>query len=204
MAGLSRLNRAILRGLEDSEGRTRPGTGRGNRGDTPEIAEAQRRAAAERVRDRENRQNASTTQRRSSITGAPVSMADIRAADNNAKIRQLTRQIEGMPEGSMRRRLMEAVRDRQQQIEDARNERELAQSTARAGTAAGARRRVNQPNNISLSRMESDRADREFSKGGMAKKRKGYNKGGMARKGYAKGGYANCGASVPPDGKRRK
>lgn len=29
-------------------------------------------------------------------------------------------------------------------------------------------------------------------------------KGGMARKNYNKGGYANCGASMKPDGKRRK
>ena len=29
-------------------------------------------------------------------------------------------------------------------------------------------------------------------------------KGGMAVKKYAKGGYANCGASVPPNGKSRK
>lgn len=29
-------------------------------------------------------------------------------------------------------------------------------------------------------------------------------KGGMARKKYNKGGYANCGASMKPDGKRRK
>lgn len=33
-----------------------------------------------------------------------------------------------------------------------------------------------------------------MSKGGMASKTKGYNKGG----------YANCGASMKPDGKRRK
>ena len=30
------------------------------------------------------------------------------------------------------------------------------------------------------------------------------SKGGMARKKYNKGGYANCGASVPPNGKSRK
>jgi hypothetical protein len=37
-----------------------------------------------------------------------------------------------------------------------------------------------------------------------AAKRQGKAKGGMAVKKYAKGGYANCGASVPPNGKSRK
>jgi hypothetical protein len=32
----------------------------------------------------------------------------------------------------------------------------------------------------------------------------GMKKGGMARKNYNKGGYANCGASMKPNGKSRK
>jgi hypothetical protein len=129
-------------------------------------------------------------------------MADIRAATDQRTVDMLSRKIDEMPDNSMSRRLMAALRDRQQAIIDMRNERELAQSTARSGTSAGARRRVNQPENITLPRMREDAPDREFSKGGMAKKK--YSKGGMARKGYAKGGYANCGASVPPNGKSRK
>ena len=37
-----------------------------------------------------------------------------------------------------------------------------------------------------------------------AAKKQGKAKGGMATKKYAKGGYANCGASVKPNGKSRK
>jgi len=40
-----------------------------------------------------------------------------------------------------------------------------------------------------------------MNKGGMAKKKPGYKKGGMAKKGYAKGGMA-CGASNAPTQKR--
>jgi hypothetical protein len=41
-----------------------------------------------------------------------------------------------------------------------------------------------------------------MNKGGMAKKKPGYKKGGMAKKGYAKGGMVACGASNPATQKR--
>lgn len=50
-------------------------------------------------------------------------------------------------------------------------------------------------------RADIEKLMREMaSEEGTAKKAKG----GMAVKKYVKGGYANCGASVPPNGKSRK
>ena len=189
MALGTRLGRALRSGRSAD----RPGTGRGNRGDTPEIAEAERRAAAERVRDRQNRQDASTTQRSSSINrNRPVSAEDIRQANSAAEFRDMQRRIDEMPEG-LRRRTMQRMLDAQQREFDRMRAAEADAASRRSAQAARDR---NAPP-VTLPEMP-------FSKGGMAKKRKGYSKGGMARKGYAKGGYANCGASVPPDGKRRK
>jgi TolA-binding protein len=169
MAGFGRIGRALSAAeradRNASREGVRPGSGKsGNRGDTPEFAERDRRAAAERAERRRNEEGARTTQRTSSITGAPVSMRDIQAA----------------------------IRDRQQAIIDRQNELDMQRATARAGTSAGARRSTNKPENITLPSMREDAPDRAFSKGGMTKKK------------YNKGGYANCGASMKPDGKRRK
>jgi TolA-binding protein len=194
MAGPSRLNSSIRRALEAAEraARTnRPGTGRGNRGDTPELAERDRTAAAERVRSRSDAESARTTQRTSSINrNRAVSAEDIRQAETAADIRTMQRRIDEMPEG-LRRRTMQRMLDAQQESLDRTRAAEADRASRRSAQAARDR---NAPP-VTLPEMP-------FSKGGMAKKK--YSKGGMARKGYAKGGYANCGASVPADGKRRK
>ena len=193
MAGVSRLNSAIRRALEAGRRADRPGTGRGNRGDTPERAQADRQQAAENVRARRNAQEASTTQRSSSINrNRPVSAEDIRQANSAAEFRAMQNRIDEMPEG-LRRRTMQRMLDAQRQEFDRMRAAEADRASRRSAQAARDR---NAPP-VTL-------PDMPFSKGGMAKKRKGYSKGGMARKGYAKGGYANCGASVPADGKRRK
>jgi hypothetical protein len=196
MAGFGRIGRALSAAeradRNASREGVRPGSGKsGNRGDTPEFAERDRRAAAERAERRRNEEGARTTQRTSSITGAPVSMRDIQAATDQRTVDALSRRIDEMPDNALSRRLMSAIRDRQQAIIDRQNELDMQRATARAGTSAGARRSTNKPENITLPSMREDAPDRAFSKGGMAKK-------------YNKGGYANCGASMKPDGKRRK
>ena len=169
----------------------RPGSRRGNRGDTPERAEADRTAAAERVERRRNEEGARTAERRGAISGTPVSAESIRQATTAQQISAMQRRIDEMPEG-LRRTTMQRMLDRQQSDLDTTRASE-ADRASRRSAQANRDRTVNTKENVTLPEMP-------FAKGGMAKK---YNKGGMAKK-YNKGGYANCGASMKPDGKRRK
>ena len=82
---------------------------------------------------------------------------------------------------------MQRMLDRQQADLDTIRASEANRASLRSAQA-NSDRRAAPP---TLSRMNADKPDSEYSKGGMAKK-------------YNKGGYANCGASMKPDGKRRK
>ena len=78
---------------------------------------------------------------------------------------------------------------------------------ARNNLAAEARRnlerlkRMSQKDRQSLALRSMERRMRDT---GPDKSGRKFSKGGMATKKYNKGGYANCGASMKPDGKRRK
>jgi hypothetical protein len=74
--------------------------------------------------------------------------------------------------------------DRQQEQFDTRRAAEADRASRRSAQSARDRTR-NRPEDVTLPEMP-------FAKGGMAKKK------------FSKGGYANCGASMKPDGKRRK
>jgi TolA-binding protein len=185
--GISRVRRAMdaadrAASAARREG-TRPGSGRGNRGDTPEIAERDRQAAAERARTRANQEQARATERRGSISRSPVSAEDIRQANTAAQFRDMQRRIDELPEG-LRRTTMQRMLDRQKADLDATRAAE-ADRASRRSSQANRDRTVNTKENVTLPSMP-------FAKGGMTKKK------------FNKGGYANAGASVKPDGKRRK
>jgi hypothetical protein len=102
----------------------------------------------------------------------------------------------------------------QEKIEKAtKGQRAYAKGQAKAaGATAGAAGLGIAALNKKLKEAETEaerqkiRADIEKLMREMAAEEKTDNKskGGMARKKYNKGGYANCGASVPPNGKSRK
>ena len=184
--GLNRVRRAL-----DADKRAasnanrdgvRPGSGKGNRGDTPERAEADRTAAAARAERKRNEEGARTVDRRGAISRTPVSAESIRQATTAQQISAMQRRIDEMPEG-LRRTTMQRMLDRQQADLDAIRASE-ADRASRRSAQANRDRTVNTKENVTLPEMP-------FAKGGMAKK-------------YNKGGYANCGASMKPDGKRRK
>lgn len=187
MAGISRVGRALTaaeRAARNArrEG-VRPGSRAGNRGDTPEIAERDRMAAAERARTRANQEQARATEKRGAISGTPVSAESIRQATTAQQISTMQRRIDELPEG-LRKTTMQRMLDRQQADLDATRAAEADRASRRSSQAARDRTR-NRPEDVTLPEMP-------FAKGGMAKKK------------YNKGGYANCGASMKPDGKRRK
>ena len=185
--GISRVRRAMdaadrAASAARREG-TRPGSARGNRGDTPEIAERDRQAAAERARTRANQEQARATEKRGSISRSPVSAEDIRQANTAAQFRDMQRRIDELPEG-LRRTTMQRMLDRQKADLDSTRAAE-ADRASRRSSQANRDRTVNTKENVTLPSMP-------FAKCGMAKKK------------FNKGGYANAGASVKPDGKRRK
>ena len=186
MAGISRVGRALNaseRAARNArrEG-VRPGSRAGNRGDTPEIAERDRVAAAERARERANQEQARATERRGAISNVPVSATTIRRATDIQEINMRRRQVEEMPDGRGKSMLLDLLDQRESQIRAM--DRADANRASRRSAQANRDRTVNTKENVTLPSMP-------FAKGGMVKK-------------YNKGGYANCGASVKPDGKRRK
>lgn len=131
-----RVRRAIQRaGREAAETARRAGTGRGNRGDTPALAESARKAAGQRKKDRAAKEAASTTQRRGSVaTRMTVSGADIREAKTARQLDMMQRRIDELPDG-MRKTAMQRMLDAQRKsFEDgqaavaARASRKSAQS----------------------------------------------------------------------------
>jgi hypothetical protein len=92
------------------------------------------------------------------------------------------RQVEDMPDGRDKSTLLDLLDQQERQIRDM--DSADADRASRLSAQATRDRTVNTKENVTLPKMP-------FAKGGMAKK-------------YNKGGYANCGASMKPDGKRRK
>lgn len=154
---------------------------KGNRGDTPEKAEAARKGAAERVKNRKNAEAQRTTQRSSSINKRTVSAEDIRQANTAAQLRAMQMRIDEM-DGGMRKNALQKMLDAQRKAFDDMRAGEADRASRKATQAARDRKMKDK---VTLPEMP-------------------FNKGGMATKKYNKGGYANCGASMKPDGKRRK
>ena len=182
---------AVRRALSDADRAARnasregvrPGSGKsGNRGDTPEFAERDRRAAAERARTRANQEQARATEKRGAISNVPVSATSVRRATTIQEVNMRRRQVEDMPDGRDKSTLLDLLDQQERQIRDM--DSADADRASRLSAQAARDRTVNTKENVTLPKMP-------FAKGGMAKK-------------YNKGGYANCGASMKPDGKRRK
>ena len=185
MSMLSKIARAASRKADDMPARTR-------RRDTPERAEAERKAAVERERIRKNKTDAMTIQRKGSIaTRMPVSGEDIRQAKTASQFDAMQRRIDELPDGN-RKQMMQALLDRQRNEFEGMQAMEADRAAMRSAIASSNRREFkgtklsDDPKEIAAMRRRI-----------MEKAGEGKAKGGMMTKKYAKGGYANCGASMP-------
>ena len=128
-------------------------------------------------------------------TGTYVSGKDIEAARSLTELGILRRQVEEMPEGPERTARLRDIRYSERMLE-----RRDAEQASRAGRRMEQGTRDRKAASPTLSRMSEDKPDSSYT---LQRRRPAFAKGGMAKK-YNKGGYANCGASMKPDGKRRK
>ena len=113
---------------------------RTRRRDTPERAEAERKAAVERERVKKNQTEAMTTQRRGSIaTSMPVSGEDIRQAKTAIEFDRMQRRIDEMPEGNAKK-MMQGLLDRQRNQFESMQAQEADRGSMRSAIAASNRR----------------------------------------------------------------
>ncbi len=149
---------------------------RGKPKDTPQKAEADRKAAAARSKERKRQENIRTSESKSSINKSRnVSKADRAAADDAEMIRTMQKRIDDMPSGT-RKKMMQGILDRQE---------------------AGFEDRLRKEFNSMVRKQQQSASDRKPFKGYTPVSP--FNRGGMAkRKNYKDGGYANCGASMKP------
>ena len=147
---------------------------RGKPKDTPKKAEADRKAAAARAKERKRQENIRTSESKSSINKSRnVSKADRAAADDAEMIRTMQKRIDDMPSGT-RKKMMQGILDRQE---------------------AGFEDRLKKEFNSMVRKQQQSARDRKPFKGYTPASP--FSKGGMSKpKMYNKGGYANCGASV--------
>ena len=142
--------------------------------DTPEAAEADRKGAATRAKERKRQENIRNSESKSSINkGRNVSKADNAAADEAKMLRVMQRRIDDMPDGT-RKKMMQGILDRQE---------------------TGFRDRLNKEFTGMVRKQTQAARDRKEFKGYTPKSP--FSKGGMAKMSYNKGGYVNCGASMP-------
>ena len=156
---------------------------RGKPKDTPKKAEADRKAAAARAKERKRQENIRTSESKSSINKSRnVSKADVMAANTAAMFRDMQKRIDDMPDG-MRKKMMSDLLTAQEKKFKSEQGAELDTMTRKQQQSARDRKE-----------FKGYTPKSPFSKGGMAKKR-------MA---YKDGGYVNCGASVPGTQKGKK
>jgi len=185
MSIIGKLARTVARKADDMPARTR-------RRDTPERAEAERKAAVERERIKKNKTEAMTTQRKGSIaTSMAVSGEDIRQAKTAIEFDRMQRRIDDMPEGNAKK-MMQGLLDRQRNQFEGMQAQEVDRGSMRSAIAASNRREFK--GTKPSTDLEEIAAMRRRI---MEKAGEGKAKGGMMTKKYAKGGYANCGASMP-------
>ena len=150
---------------------------RGKPKDTPQKAEADRKAAAARAKERKRQENIRTSESKSSINKSRnVSKADVMAANTAAMFRDMQKRIDDMPDG-MRKKMMSDLLTAQEKKFKAEQGAELDTMTRKQQQSASDRKP-----------FKGYTPKSPFAKGGMAKKR-------MA---YKAGGYVNCGASMKP------
>lgn len=156
---------------------------RGKPKDTPKKAEADRKAAAARAKERKRQENIRTSESKSSINKSRnVSKADVMAANTAAMFRDMKKRIDAMPDG-MRKKMMSDLLTAQEKKFKAEQGAELDTMTRKQQQSARDRKE-----------FKGYTPKSPFSKGGMAKKRKAYKAGG----------YVNCGASMKPTQKGKK
>ena len=156
---------------------------RGKPKDTPQKAEADRKAAAARAKERKRQENIRTSESKSSINKSRnVSKADVMAANTAAMFRDMQKRIDDMPDG-MRKKMMSDLLTAQEKKFKSEQGAELDTMTRKQQQSARDRKE-----------FKGYTPKSPFAKGGMAKKR-------MA---YKDGGYVNCGASVPGTQKGKK
>jgi hypothetical protein len=156
---------------------------RGKPKDTPQKAEADRKAAAARAKERKRQENIRTSESKSSINKSRnVSKADVMAANTAAMFRDMQKRIDDMPDG-MRKKMMSDLLTAQEKKFKSEQGAELDTMTRKQQQSASDRKP-----------FKGYTPKSPFAKGGMAKKR-------MA---YKDGGYVNCGASVPGTQKGKK
>lgn len=156
---------------------------RGKPKDTPKKAEADRKAAAARAKERKRQENIRTSESKSSINKSRnVSKADVMAANTAAMFRDMQKRIDDMPDG-MRKKMMSDLLTAQEKKFKSEQGAELDTMTRKQQQSARDRKE-----------FKGYTPKSPFAKGGMAKKR-------MA---YKDGGYVNCGASVPGTQKGKK
>ena len=150
------------------------GVTRGKPKDTPEAAEADRKGAATRAKERTRQENVRNTQSTSSINkNRNVSKADIMAANTAAMLSSMEKRIDGMESG-IRKKMMKDLLSAQKLKFKKEQSAEVDTMTRKQQQSA---------------------SDRKKFKGYTPKSP--FSKGGMAKMSYNKGGYVNCGASMP-------
>jgi len=131
-----------------------------------------------------NREAAKTTQKKGSIAKKmTVSKEDIKQATTARELDSVQRRIDNMNDGLIKKS-MQAMLDRQRKAFEKMQADEVDAASRKSAQSASDRKE-----------FKGYKPENPFE---------GMKKGGMARKNYNKGGYANCGASVKPNGKSRK
>lgn len=145
-------------------------------------AEKARKLAAQKLKDKKNKQNAVTTQKKGKV-GNPITPESIKQAKTAISFTKLQRRIDDMPDGA-RKKMMQKLLNRQEKEFKAMQKAEDIKATDKR-TSGLRDATVNKKENVTL-----PKAPFKYYKGGMAKKK---NK----KPAYNKGGYVNCGASNP-------
>ena len=133
-----------------------------------------------------NKEAAKTTQKKGSIAKKmTVSKEDIKQATTARELDSVQRRIDNMKDGLIKKS-MQAMLDRQRKAFEKMQADEVDAASRKSAQSASDRKE--------FKGYKPENPFEGMKKGGMAKKRKNYNKGG----------YANCGASMKPNGKSRK
>jgi hypothetical protein len=133
-----------------------------------------------------NQEAAKTTQKKGSIAKKmTVSKEDIKQATTARELDSVQRRIDNMKDGLIKKS-MQAMLDRQRAGFEKMQADEVDAASRKSAQSASDRKE--------FKGYKPENPFEGMKKGGMAKKRKNYNKGG----------YANCGASMKPNGKSRK
>lgn len=176
MAAAARKAKKAAEAAEKAAQKSLGGKGvtRGKPKDTPEAAEADRKGAATRAKERTRQENVRNTQSTSSINkNRNVSKADIMAANTAAMLSSMEKRIDGMDSG-IRKKMMKDLLSAQKLKFKKEQSAEVDTMTRKQQQSA---------------------SDRKKFKGYTPKSP--FSKGGMAKMSYNKGGYVNCGASMP-------